>query len=94
MIKPHFGDIIRNHWAGEKNPHRVGIFIRAGRRTGRLNPGPYWECTDGKGDVWQEGTANRTVEPTANDVNPLVALTAALERPHLCSPPESHEEAS
>lgn len=85
---PRFGDIIRNHWAGEQNPRRVAIFIRVGRRTGRLNPGPYWECTDGKGSVWQDGTGNRTVEATSADVNPLVALAAALERPHSCRQPE------
>lgn len=32
----------------------VGMFVRVVRRTGRvMNPGTFWEMTDGKGDFWQ-----------------------------------------
>jgi hypothetical protein len=43
-----FGDIIINHYAGEKNPHRKGIFIRYCRKQ-RSNA---IELTDMKGEFW------------------------------------------
>lgn len=39
-----FGDIVINHWAGEKNPHRKGIVVR-------IDPKSIY-CTDGNGDFW------------------------------------------
>lgn len=54
--KPKFGDWMRNPWAGESNPQRDGMFVRAGRNTGRCNPGPWYEFTDGKGEFWQMNT--------------------------------------
>jgi hypothetical protein len=52
-VKPKFLDLVENGWASEDNPLRVGIFIRRGvRPTGRMNPGPYFELTDGKGEFW------------------------------------------
>lgn len=52
-LRPRFGDTIENGWASEDNPTRVGIFVREGRRTGRLNPGRYFEVTDGNGKFWE-----------------------------------------
>jgi hypothetical protein len=52
-LKPCFGDVIENGWASEANPTRIGLFVREGRRTGRMNPGRYFEVTDGKGKFWE-----------------------------------------
>jgi hypothetical protein len=57
MSGPRFGDLIENGWASTENPHRFGTFVRAGRRTGRLNPGPYWELTDRNGTFWETSCA-------------------------------------
>ncbi len=48
-----FGDKIENGWASEKNPRRVGVFVKYGRRTGRMNSGKYALITDMKGDLWE-----------------------------------------
>jgi hypothetical protein len=49
-----FGDIVENGWASERNPTRVGFFVREGHRPlGRMNPGRYWQITDGKGKFWE-----------------------------------------
>lgn len=49
---PQFGDAIVNQLASMSNPRRTGYFVRSGVRTGKLNPGKYFELTDGKGDFW------------------------------------------
>ena len=50
---PKFGDRIKNPWASDDNPTKVGIFVRQFRRTGKLNPGTIWEFTDGNGKFWE-----------------------------------------
>ena len=73
---PRFGDIIENGWASEENPTRVGLFVREGRRTGRMNAGRYFEVTDGKGKFWELpafGDHRITVSP-----GPLSELAARL----------------
>jgi hypothetical protein len=50
---PHFGEHVHNISAGESNPRRDGIFVRVVRVTGKMNPGTWYECTDGKGSFWQ-----------------------------------------
>ena len=45
QVRFKFGDIIENGWAGEKNPTKIGIFVRHKRRT--------IELTDGKGKFWE-----------------------------------------
>lgn len=47
-----FGDPVTNTVAGDKNPTKHGTFVRYVRKTGKLNPGTWAECTDGKGDFW------------------------------------------
>jgi hypothetical protein len=42
--QPKFGDPVINLDASEENPTRYGFFVRVVRRTGRLNPGTWWEC--------------------------------------------------
>lgn len=58
MTNPAFGDRIRGIWAGEKNPQRDGMYVRTVRRTGRCNPGTFYELTDGKGRFWQYEAAD------------------------------------
>ncbi len=67
---PRFGARVTNLIAGETNPTRVGYFVRAGRNTGRMNHGPWWECTDGRGKFWR-------LDPV------LGRLPAHLPDPHL-----------
>ena len=50
---PTFGDTIENGWASEENPTRVGYFVEQGRRTGKMNAGPYIRVTDGRGKFWE-----------------------------------------
>ncbi len=39
-----FGDIVENHYASERNPHRIGVFIR------RI--GSNLQLTNMEGDFW------------------------------------------
>lgn len=63
--EPKFGDLLRNTVAGERNPHRDAYFIRKVYITGRLNPGLWYEMTDGKGDVWRVNPAGLIPLPAA-----------------------------
>lgn len=60
VVHPKFGDRIRGNFASESNPQRDGYFVRVVRRTGRLNPGVWYECTDGKGNFWYYEAKNTT----------------------------------
>jgi hypothetical protein len=51
--KPVFGEWLRGIWAGDKNPHRDGQYVRTIRRTGRFNPGTFYELTNGRGAFWE-----------------------------------------
>lgn len=54
MMKPIFGKtIIRGIYASKDNPQRDGVYVRTLRRHGKLNPGIYYEVTDGKGNFWE-----------------------------------------
>lgn len=49
-----FGDLVENGRASLDNPRRCGFFVRKGSTPhGRINPGPWIELTDGKGDFWR-----------------------------------------
>lgn len=52
-VAPKFGEWLRGIYASERNPLRDGMYVRTIRRTGRCNPGTYYELTDGKGNFWQ-----------------------------------------
>lgn len=52
METPKFGDWIRGIFASESNPQRDGMFVREKVNSGRLNPGKWWELTNGKGKFW------------------------------------------
>lgn len=68
---PKFGATVTNLVASKDNPHRTGYFVRAGHATGRMNPGPWWEITDGRGAFWQ--------------LNPTIGRHADIlgDQPHL-----------
>lgn len=50
---PLFGEMMRGIWASKSNPQRDGKYVRTVVRTGRLNPGKFYELTDGKGRFWR-----------------------------------------
>ena len=52
MGEPKFGEWLRGIYASERNPLRDGMYVRTVRRTGRCNPGKYYELTDGNGKFW------------------------------------------
>lgn len=63
--------------AGESNPTRIGMFVRVIRREGRvMNPGTWWECTDGRGEFWQIRPETSIVLDTPP---PMVCYSAALD---------------
>lgn len=57
---PKFGEWLRGIWASERNPIRDGMYVKTTRRTGRLNPGTWYQLTNGKGKFW-DFEANQTV---------------------------------
>ena len=82
-LKPSFGDVIENGYASEGNPTRRGFFVRAFKRTGRLNPGLTWEITDKLGKFWEVQPAvigeRLTVIPAARAEGPA-PVSAPLDR--------------
>jgi hypothetical protein len=52
-IKPKFLDIVENGYASKENPHRIGVVVKTGYRTGRMNPGKYYVLTDTLEDFWE-----------------------------------------
>jgi hypothetical protein len=82
-LKPSFGDVIENGYASEGNPTRRGFFVRAFKRTGRLNPGLTWEITDKLGKFWEVQPAvigeRLTVIPAARAEGPA-QVSAPLDR--------------
>jgi hypothetical protein len=69
---PVFGEWLRGIWAGDRNPQRDGRYVRTVRRTGRMNPGTFYELTDGRGSFWQY-PAESTVF-----IQPIAAPATAL----------------
>jgi hypothetical protein len=48
VINFKFGDVVLNHYAGENNPHRIGVFVKYCIR----QRGKAIELTNMKGDFW------------------------------------------
>jgi len=65
---PKFGEWLRGIWASPRNPHRDGMYVRTVRRTGRLNPGVWYELTDGKGAFWQYEAKGAVFIEAPNDL--------------------------
>ncbi len=80
-IKPKFLDLIENGWASEDNPHRVGIFIRRGVRTGRMNRGPYFVLTDGKGAFWEVSGRSEKLRVVGNLLDQSAPVVSPGEQP-------------
>ena len=57
-----FGDIVVNHSAGDGNPLKRSVVVRTGRNDGRLNNGPWVECTDMRGSFWKYGGPSEKLE--------------------------------
>lgn len=70
MSGPSFGDLIENLWASEKNPRRFGTFVRARRRTGRMNPGLHYELTDRNGKFWEVGVSDKLINHGQSPATP------------------------
>ena len=51
-IEPKFGEWLRGIYASESNPRRDGMYVRTIHRKGRMNPGKFYELTDGNGAFW------------------------------------------
>ena len=51
-IEPKFGEWLRGTYASESNPRRDGMYVRTIIRRGRMNPGKFYEVTDGNGAFW------------------------------------------
>jgi hypothetical protein len=86
LTTPAFGDLVENGWTSEDNPTRLGMFVREVRRTGRMNPGRWWEITDGKGKFWQlqptgehrlTVTARSEAKPIVGEGNQVVSSSVA-----------------
>ncbi|MFP5513276.1 MAG: hypothetical protein ACLGJC_09370, partial [Alphaproteobacteria bacterium] len=72
-----FGDRIEMIAASHDNPHKFGFFIRRIHRSGRMNPGAFFEVTDGNGEVWFTPPDNVRAAPAS----PSAAQPAATTVP-------------
>jgi hypothetical protein len=82
-----FLDVVENGYAGDSNPRRIGIYIRTGRRSGRMNPGKYYVLTDGKGNFWEMPADSEKLRITGN----LLRQTEGTDM--VSSDPENQPEA-
>jgi hypothetical protein len=87
--EPVFGEWLRGIYASERNPHRDGMYVETIRRTGRMNPGKAYRCTDGKGDFWEYPhdsviflAATRAPQEAAAEVEYAKSLAVSLWRNH------------
>lgn len=71
-----FGDIVENGWASEDNPTRKGVVVKRGVTKGRLNPGPFVQLTDMKGEFWECGAGKDHKLSVVGSVLPDKALEA------------------
>jgi hypothetical protein len=87
--EPVFGEWLRGIYASERNPRRDGMYVETIRRTGRMNPGKAYRCTDGKGDFWEYPhdsviflAATRAPQEAAAEVEYAKSLAVSLWRNH------------
>lgn len=69
-MKYRFGDIVINHSAGEKNPHKRSVVVRVGHNSGRINNGKWVECTDMNGKFWKYGGPDDGLEVIGSVLRP------------------------
>lgn len=68
-LRPKFGDLLRNTMTSERNPHRDAYFIRETTLPGGgVNPGRWFEMTDGNGETWLSNPANMIPSPCSAHV--------------------------
>ena len=53
MDKPRFGEVIKGIYASNSNPQQYGYYVETIKRSGCMNPGTYYRCTDGNGKFWE-----------------------------------------
>lgn len=68
-MEPEFGERLRGVYASKDNPIRDGYYVKTVVRTGRLNPGTFYQLTDKKGKFWSYPAAgviflDRQPDPT------------------------------
>lgn len=81
-LRPKFGDLLRNTMASESNPRRDAYFIREVHRSGGgVNPGRWFEMTDGKGETWLSNPQNMVPAATAQPAAPQGVAYAELPTP-------------
>lgn len=73
---PVFGEWMRGIWASERNPQRDGRYVRTTRRTGRFNPGKFYELTDGRGSFWEYPADSTVFLRSASPPSPQEGQTA------------------
>src|ERR1039458_5408606 len=56
--QPAFGEWFTGIYASDDNPRKHGMYVRTIRRTTNMNPGFFYELTDGRGDFWESPPAN------------------------------------
>ena len=83
---PTFGDWFAGIYASPENPTKYGMYVRTVRVPhGRMNPGIFYELTDGHGKFWQypvESTVRHGAKrPTDAQVETAAFLTAILGEP-------------
>lgn len=80
-LRPKFGDLLRNTMASESNPRRDAYFIREVHRSGGgVNPGRWFEMTDGKGETWLSNPQNMVPAATAQPAAPQGGAYAELPK--------------
>lgn len=50
--QPSFGERLRGIYASADNPIRDGFYVKTIHRSGRVNPGKFYQLTDRKGKFW------------------------------------------
>lgn len=76
-IEPKFGEWLRGIYASESNPRRDGMYVRTIHRKGRMNPGKFYELTDGNGAFWMYPA--QSVERGHADTNGIAIEKKARE---------------
>lgn len=64
---PVFGEWMRGIWASDQNPQRDGMYVKTIRRSGRFNPGTFYELTNGRGSFWTYPDASTVFIAPPND---------------------------
>lgn len=92
-LRPKFGDLLRNTMASESNPRRDAYFIREVLRSGGgVNPGRWFEMTDGKGETWLSNPQNLVPAATPGE-HAQTALAHELFAAAQLAPGEGIEDA-